>query len=207
MIFPCLIAVLLLSLLFTYKIRSSDRRMRNATKEFWEKEQRANDTRRLPLDDLSFIEIPTECLPLEQTDDETISVCQQCILRLADEKIVNLSGITNTDLKLKYGAPNLDTLSRYDQNYTDLLRTLAQWGGALYDAGRYEDAKSVLEFGVACKTDIRKHYTLLAEIYKKENAFAKIQDLISTAEDLTSMRRDSIISSLGKIAESCHIPG
>lgn len=206
MLFPCLFAVILLSLLFTYKIRSSDRKMRNATKNFWEKEQRANDTRRQPLDSLSYIEIPLERLPMTADSDETIADCQKCIRRLAGEKIVNLSGITNTDLKLTYGASNLDTLAQYDQNCTVLLRTLYQWGEALYHAGRPEEAKTVLEFGVSCNTDICKHYTLLAEIYKKENAQSRIQDLILIAGNLTSMRSSAIVSSLNKIAESCHAP-
>ena len=207
MVFPCLTIVMILIALLTYKIRVSDRKMRNSTKEFWEKEQRANNTRRQSLDSLSYIEIPIEQFPMEADPDETITACQQRIRRLADEKIVNMSGITNTDLKLAYGAPNLDLLASYDQNCTELLRTLFQWGEALFNAGQYDAAKTVLEFGVSCKTDISKHYTLLAEIYKKENTPHKIQELIHSAEELTSMRRNAIIGSLNKIFESCHAPG
>ena len=43
---------------------------------------------------------------------------------LKDEQIVNFTGISNTDLKLSFGAANLPTLSRFDQNYTLLARAL-----------------------------------------------------------------------------------
>ena len=39
-------------------------------------------------------------------------------------KLLNLSGISNTDLKLQYGHANLDLLAEYDQNFSNLLRCL-----------------------------------------------------------------------------------
>ena len=43
---------------------------------------------------------------------------------------MHLTGYTNTDLKLEYGAPNIKLLSAYDQRYTTLARTLAGVIGA-----------------------------------------------------------------------------
>ena len=48
---------------------------------------------------------------------------KQIILTLKDLPIVNFTGISNTELKLRYGAPNIDLLTQYDQNYTLLVRT------------------------------------------------------------------------------------
>lgn len=191
-------------LLITIKSKSSDRKMRNSTKAFWEKESRANNTRRLSLDSVPYITIPLERLPMETSSNEQIAECQRLINELSTQKIANLSSYSNTDLKLTYGAPNLDLLSTFDQNCTLLFRTLTTWSELLLEEEQTEKAKAVLEFAISCKSDISKHYTLLAEIYKKENTPRKIEPLISMAESLDSLRKPSILRALNEISQSAH---
>ena len=143
---------------------------------------------------------------MEPTDDETITQCQKRILELAENPIVNLSSYSNTDLKLTYGAANLDVLSSYDQSCTELLRTLTKWAQQLIETGRADHAKAVLEFGISCKSDVSKHYTLLAQIYKQEHASHRIEDLIAIAKSLDSSRSNSIVKALNGILQSGHSP-
>lgn len=187
----------------TVKIKMVKRVEKNRTDQFWEREQRANAVRKQSIDTLPYITIPIEHLPMEPHEEETISSCQKRILKLSGEKIVNLSGKSNTDLKLEYGAANLDTLSAYDLNYTELIRTLYRWGDALFRQDCIEDAKTVLEFGVSCKTSVVKHYILLAQIYKSRHELSKIEELIGIAGALDSVRKSSIIRSLQEILDSC----
>lgn len=161
---------------------------------FWEKEQRANSTRRKPLDDLNYITIPTETLPMNKfTDNERIADCLSRLQILMDEKIVNLTGISNTDLKLTYGAPNITLLARYDQNYTILARTLQEWGNELYTLNQLDDAVTVLEFAVSTHTDISATYRLLKTIYEEQNEPDKIFNLLETAKTLQSASKDAIL--------------
>lgn len=206
MLFPVLTIVMIFILWMHYKMRSSDRKMQKSTRHFWEKEQQANNTRRQSLNSVKYISIPLDRLPFLDNPSETIAVSQEHIQKMAEKKIANFSSMTNTDLKLAYGAANLDTLSEMDQNFTELLRTLYQWGQALYDEGLYEEARTVLEYGVACKTDISKHYTLLAEIYKHKNMPEKIQDLVNITENLDTLMKASILKSLNETAVSCQTP-
>jgi hypothetical protein len=122
---------------------------------------------------------------------------------LKDEKIVNLTGISNTDLKLEYGTANITPLSIYDQNYTSLVRGLQRWGKALYDAGRYEDSAKVLEFAVKTRTDITATYRLLIDLYKTKLSLSeseiekKLNSLIPIANNLNSLSRLTILKLLG----------
>ena len=79
-------------------------------------------------------------------DNPRIEDYRQIILSLKDQPIVNFTGLTNTELKLQYGAPNITLLTTYDQNYTLLVRTLQQWAQALYDGGFSKEACQLLEF-------------------------------------------------------------
>ena len=83
--------------------------------DFWEKELAANRTKRKPLDDLNYIQIPLDTFPMSVlSDNPVILECHEILTELSTEKIVNLTGISNTDLKLQYGAPNIKILSAYD---------------------------------------------------------------------------------------------
>lgn len=203
---PILTIVMIFIAWLAYKIKSSDRSMQKTSELFWQKESQANSTRRQPLDSIPMITIPLDQLPILEQPDETIAKYQKQIQALSEKPIANLCGQTNTDLKMAYGAANLELLTEYDQNCTELFRTLYQWGQELCNAEFYSEAKTVLEFGLQCRTDISKHYTLLAEIYKQENQQNKISDLISTAEQLDSLMKPSILRALNKISESCQNP-
>lgn len=188
------------------KHNSYDRKAEKNTQKFWERESHANTTRKRSLDSLSFVTIPLERLPILENPSGDIEKYQQKVQLLATKKLVNLSGQTNTDLKLAYGAANLELLSEYDQNFQDLLFALYRWGKALHEASMEQEAITVLEYGIGCRTDISKHYTLLAEIYKQKNTPEKISRLVTMAEQLDCLMKPSILKSLNEIEQSCHAP-
>lgn len=180
----------------TLKIKISDRKSRITKQEFLDLESQANLTRKQPLDDLDYITIPLNKLPFYENENEDIISYQNEIKALADKTIVNLTGMSNTDLKLTYGAANLDILSEYDRNFTELVRLLYMWGQNLYDNGKVNDAKTVLEFAIDCRTDVSKNYILLANIYKDKGELSKINNLINSANELNSLMKNSIINNL-----------
>lgn len=180
----------------TLKIKISYRKSRITKQEFLDLESQANLTRKQPLDDLDYITIPLNKLPFYDNENEDIISYQNEIKALADKTIVNLTGMSNTDLKLTYGAANLDILSEYDRNFTELVRLLYMWGQNLYDNGKVNDAKTVLEFAIDCKTDVSKNYILLANIYKDKGELSKINNLINSANGLNSLMKNSIINNL-----------
>lgn len=169
--------------------------------EFWTKERKANATQIKTLDGLNYITIPLDQLPFDALKNHPeVEHMEYTIQNLSKEgrKIVNLTGITNTDLKLQYGAPNLSRLMEYDRNYILLVTTLQDWGKVLYEEGLYEDAARLLEFAVSTRTDVSETYRLLCDMYKcrlglsKEESDEKISALLTIAESLNSLTRSKI---------------
>lgn len=162
--------------------------------EFWQRERAANSTRRKPLDDLNYIKLPMEIFPMELLQDiPKVEDYRQIILSLNEQPIVNFTGLTNTELKLRYGAPNITQLTVYDQNYTLLARTLQQWAQALYDNGFSKEACQLLEFAVSTNTDVSATYRLLCRIYQENGTPEKIEALYPVARSLTSAMQKPIV--------------
>lgn len=194
-----ILCTIIIGLLVAYERSKSSRHTTEAKEHFWSLESKANSTRKKDISGLNYIQIPLESLPFITTDNDDINQCQDSIKKMADRKILNLTGITNTQLKLSYGVANLETLSQYDENFTALASLLAKWGRYLNEAGYENEAIKVLEFGIDCNTDISQNYYLLAEIYKKHGDTDKLNWLIQKASDIPTFMKDTIINNLQQI--------
>lgn len=193
------ILAILLVLWIRYEKNKSDRAISQATEAFWEKESRANLTRKQDISGLSYLTVPLACLPLHEITDTETAELENKLRDLAAKKIVNFTGITNTELKLMYGAPNITLLMEFDQNYLELVRTLNRYGKLLYDHGERDAAKTVLEYGIEIGTDISANYTLLAEIYKEENNLSGIDSVIARAGTGNSLTKTSLLARLAQL--------
>ena len=201
--FPFLASFILLIVFFNLRMRRVSRKEEMREANFWEKEREANSVRKKSLENLEYIHIPVDLLPFGTAgDNEALQKAEDEVLALKDEKIVNLTGITNTDLKLEYGAANITELSQFDQNYTALVCSLQSWGQELYNQGRYEDARDVLEFAVKTRSDITATYRVLIDLYKtklglnEEEIQKKLDALVPIAKNLNALSRNTILKLL-----------
>ena len=185
-----------------YQKSRTDRSAKSAHEAFWDKERKANLTRKKDISELDYITIPINQLPFPELQDEEITEVQKRLQKLSTEKIVNFTGITNTELKLQYGAPNIELLMAFDKNYLELVRTLYRYAKLLYEQGYKEEATAILEYGISIKTDVSANYTLLASIYKEKNDTKHIDFIISQAELLNSLTKKSLLNSLIAIRDS-----
>lgn len=231
-----LISFCLLIFLLNKRHSKMEKSMKDA---FWKREEEANHTRRKSLDNLPYITIPLEELPLachitddtadvrntddtadvRNTDDaadvrntndtadirntgdaaanEAISEeCKEILRSLSTQKIVNLTGYTNTDLKLSYGTANITCLTEYDQNYTLLVSTLQKWAEVLYRGGAKKECRQVLEYAVSIGTDVSHTYFLLADLYDEEGESDLKYSLIEKASGLSSLSSKVIVRTL-----------
>ncbi len=171
--------------------------------EFLELERKANLTPRKDISGLPYIKVPVESLPLDVPIEREETKERQDIIRsMQDKQILNLTGRTNTELKLEYGAPNINILSAADSNYTRLVQTISYLASDYADAGYKKEAQTLLEYGISIGTDSKKTYLLLASIYKENGDLDKISDLIASAENTESLLKDSIIHSLKELRSS-----
>jgi hypothetical protein len=189
--------------LFNIRLRLASRKEEQKEEKFWDRELRSNSVRKKSLDTLEYVHLPYDLLPFGTAgDDENLQAIEDELTALKDLKIVNLTGITNTDLKLEYGTANITALTEYDQNYTTLVIALQKWGDALYTLGRFEDAANVLEFAVKTRTDITATYRLLIDMYKtklglnEQEIQRKLDGLVPIANSLNSLSRSTILKLL-----------
>ena len=122
-----LASLIILIAVVAHATKRQQRIAENREKEFWARERKANSVRKKPLDDLDYVKIHLDKLPVDALpDNERAEEYRSLLTSLSTQPIVNLTGFTNTDLKLEYGTANITPLSQYDQNYTVLVRTLQQ---------------------------------------------------------------------------------
>lgn len=201
--FPFFASVIIFVVLVKLVIGRQQKRKNHNEESFWEREQRANAVRRKSLEGLAYVKIPLEDLPMEVlSEDPAVAQYIATVKELANVPIVNLTGYTNTDLKLEYGTANITQLSQYDQSYTLLVSTLQKWAESLYQAGFLQESLQILEFALSTGTDVSKTYYLLAEIYHSRGEQHKINHLISVAEGLRSISRSSIVRTLQEFDQS-----
>lgn len=198
--FPLLTLFVIFILWFAFSRSRMSRKTKQAQEEYWERESLANSTRKQNLDGLPYIYVPLKELPfltetMDSADNELAAIEKE-VQALSERKIVNFTGISNTELKLQYGAPNLDLLTEYDDNFTALARLLFRWGSKLSDLAFQREAIQVLEYGVRIGSDIRAHYLLLANLYRNTSQNSQIQRLIDQAETLNSLNKNGIIRGL-----------
>ena len=101
-------------------------------------EDRANATRKQDISDLPYIQVPLETFPFDITlKDEKkqsqIAEFQKTITNLSELRMLNLIGVSNTELKSSYGPANLEILTACDQNYSRYIRTLWLFADCIYE--------------------------------------------------------------------------
>lgn len=184
-------------LFLSIAIRRQNRQNRQKEEAFWARETKANAVRRKSLDGLNYIKIPLEAFPTHiLQNDSTVMECISILEALTSQKIVNLTGYTNTDLKLEYGTANITALSEYDQNYTVLVRTLQKWADILLETGYVEEATILMEFAVSTGTDVSRTYYELADYWASQGETIQIERLITSAENLRSANKNAIVRQL-----------
>lgn len=195
--FPFLTAFIIFGLVLAHSRHRTTRLQARKSEEFWKREAKANSIRKVSLDCLDYITIPLNLLEIPNADEELSAMLEE-LKALSTEKILNLTGKTNTDLKLEYGTANLTFLTNCDQRFTHLARLLNKIGQYLYDHNDMENSLKYLEFAIECNTDISSTYILLKKLYIARNEYAKIDNLLKTAESLDSLMKKTIIRHLSE---------
>ena len=162
-----------------------------AAESFWNRENEANHTRRKDISGLPYITIPLADFPMGIYDNPELKKYEETLQSLAGQKILNLGGKTNTDLKLEYGVANLETLSACDENYT-----IYEYAECLKKLGHDAEAVRVLEYGISCGSDHSGNYRMLADYYLNARDSAALDRLLASARALESPRQSAIVALL-----------
>lgn len=195
-----LASALIFAFVISVGIKRYDKESQKAKEDFWEKERKSNFVRKKNLDNLNYITVPEEFYTYNYNITNTkVKDAYDSINHLKSCKIVNFSGITNTDLKLEYGTANINILSEYDYNYTTLARSLQILADSLIEKEDIDKAKKILLFLINSGTDMKKTYTALGDIYYKEYNINELNSLINQAENFNGLMKSAILEYLNEL--------
>ena len=176
--------VMIFVIWLTYELKKHTKYEKKTTADFWERERQADSVRRRSTADVTYITVDESFLPKNRGDKESelYSLCNR-ILNFSDKKVADLSSMTNTELKEKYGTANFTSLSEADTNFTALVPLLGRLTEYLYEEGRIVEAETVADYCV--KNGVMTYQVLntLGLIYCDINASDKLESLIEIAEE------------------------
>ena len=200
-ILPYFIIILIVIQLY---LKKSTRSGSERSKKYWEREQKANSTRKQDISSLNYIKWDDSLPAIDNSliladilnnSPEALKAYNN-IQTLKTEPMLNLSEYSNTDLKLKYGVANLDTLTQYEDNYTSFIKSLSELGHILIEHKDISDATAFLEYAVKIGSDIRLTYTDLYALYSEAGNASKIRQLRQYASLIKSVKKDLIVSAI-----------
>ena len=206
--YPFFASFIVFGFLFSFSLKRRTKKEKNYIFNFWEREREADATRRKSLENLEYVAVPLHDLPMDLLRElPEVETCHNKIRELSEKKIVNFAGLSNTELKLEYGAPNIHLLSEYDQNYEDLITTLQEWASLLLqnwgegaqlcpENERKPAAKTILAYAVSIGSDIFASYEKLVKLYLEDGEQDKIPDLKKKAENIRSLSKGRILTLL-----------
>lgn len=196
-------ATLLFAWVIHHNVHKNKGNDKQAISSYLKREAAANNTRRQDISSLPYITVPLSTFPFDITLNDPkkqsqIAEYQKTLEDLANKKLLNLIGISNTELKERYGPANLELLITYDQNYTTYLRTLQDFADCLYDEYP-EQAVDLLEYCIAIGTDLSSTYVLLGSHYKAlgdqqafENLYVQIPDSSSISGQMIKNKLNAL---------------
>lgn len=206
--YPFFASFIVFGFLFSFSIKRRIKTEKKYVFNFWERERMADSTRRKSLENLDYVAIPLKELPMDVLAElPEIQEFHQKLRELSEKKIVNFAGYSNTDLKLTYGAPNLNLLSEYDANYEELITLLQNWASLLLqnwgesaqlcpEEERKQAAKTILAYAVSIGSDIAASYEKLIKLYLEYGEQDKIPALKEKAEKLRSLSKGRVLTML-----------
>lgn len=181
--FPSLFVCFLIFIAWMhYEKHKAGKKEARTAEEFWRREEEANCARNKDISELPLLQISKDQIPMPDSNDENTCYYQKKVLDSLDLPMMDLSGYTNTDLKLAYGVGNFKTLSDYDENFNSFLMNLSNLGNAYFQTGLLAEAASVFRLCLDSGSQSARNYKALADVYAAMGQSYKISELIKEVE-------------------------
>lgn len=179
-----------------FKRTKQTQNQQNANQSFLERERLANNTRKKDISGLNYLPFTTDRLPDSVSSDEKLNIIESELKELSNQKIINLSQYSNTDLKLMYGPANLPALSEYDDNYHRLAALFLDYASRQLELCDTSAAIAALEYAAELRIQSSRIYLLLAELYLKQGTPEKINTIRDTVSSMEEPFRRLVLPKL-----------
>ncbi len=166
---------------------------------FWAREEEAKSAPTVDLSSITYIDIPLSSFPIGKLDTDESIMLEEDLTALSRYRILNLANMTNTDIRLTYGADNFDQMQVIGDNFDRMETLLCDYAKLLMENNMIPEAIPVLEFAVKEGATISTIYELLGECYAVTGNREGLASLISTIESSDLMMKDVL---LGKISNT-----
>ncbi|MBQ9120535.1 MAG: hypothetical protein IJY09_10880 [Lachnospiraceae bacterium] len=205
-IFGC---TLIFIVLMRYYSRKQTKINTESANELRLRELEALTARKQDISGLPYMIADNNKLPvLPDASDEEATERLTKLKQMNGKQLLNLSNISNTDLRLTYGAANFLVLSACDTDYMNYTQELYRLGHRLHETGYPTEALQVLTYALELHTDIGNTYRLLGDIYASHQDQAALSALMQQAEaNLTELVLPPVLTYLKKLSSvSDHAP-
>lgn len=202
MAFPFLAIFIVFVLLLALRFSTVKKKTNEKYNTFWNNEAAANNVPAVDLSTLSYIKVPISRFPFNKWEDDEIQMMEAQIQELSEKRILNLTGKTNTDLKMTYGTANLDAMTEIGENFNTLIVLLVDYAKALMQKDDFEEAAKILEYGASIGSDISSNYMLLGDCYVALHRVSKIPVIRQQVESMHLMLEHKITSYLDELASN-----
>ena len=201
--FPFLTIIIIFIIVLAVLRKRSDNKAAEKEENFWNRELEANSSVRtdIDMDALPYVKVQMDVFPKDMAETPGGSEIYNGILSLSEQRIMNLGGKTNTDLKIEYGRNHLDEMQKIGENFENLIILIVSAAEYLISQSRYSEAEKVLEYGMSLHSDISKNYMLLGDCYKALNETRKIRSLKESVASMHLMMEKAIITHLDELLE------
>lgn len=202
---PIFLFVFIIIFLLLSSFRKREERTQQELNEaFLERERQANLTRKQDISNLNYVTLSLDHIPAPASKDPLLLEHYGKLCNLSSTKLLNLSRITNTDLKLQYGVANLTELSEYDENYQQALETILAYGKRLMELNCDEAATELFEYAASLQFDSSIIYTSLYELYDKTHSDKGSSDILAYLSSMSA--DDAFYQYVSKKLEAFHTP-
>ncbi len=176
---PLLIITIGLIIAFRVRMRYSTKNYHGKMDDYIKVEEEANLIRKQEIDKKYFVVPNINKLPILDYECETeLSACQNTVIKKSQLKMIHFDKqMSNLELKKIYGVNNLQKIINYEEHYNMYISALNKWAEELIKAEKISDAEKVLQEAVIFGSDYLMTYTLLIDIYIKQNQAYELNKL------------------------------
>lgn len=192
------ILFLIFLFIFHHNLKKTERLTAMKRKDFWENEEKSMFTRKSQIEDNNYIVLDISGIIhnnreyfLELGHPELFKY-QELIFSLSNEQMLNLSNMSNSEIRLKYGVANFSHIEACENNYNRLIKAIYMLGKGYYDLEKYPEAISVLEAGIKINSDISDHILLLAELYAMNKDVFNFNEIKIYSENIESLTKTKL---------------
>lgn len=205
-ILPVLVIIAIIIIIVKLSNRKNNKDLRLKVGNMLNQDHAANMARSKNINQELFYIPNISILPIKnyEADDKNKStgphLWQNKALEQANKKMLHFEKpMTNIELKNMFGAANLEQLANYEENFSNYMHTLRNWAKALFDKGELQDAQIILEESISAGSEASANYSLLADIYHKNNNTQGLQDLKVRLNNSSMPGKDIAYAYINKI--------